>query len=72
MWIEYNTGKPTLQWENQDTKEIIQSYGNDIRYPAFKAKIDSGEIKPVKWLDSDRYKEAKAKMDTAHLDIDII
>lgn len=61
MWIEYDTDKPKMQWENQETREIIQSYGNDKRYSAFKAKLDSGEIVPIKWEDSDQYKEAIAK-----------
>ena len=60
IWIEYHTDLPKMQWENQTTKEIIQSYGNDVRYPAFKSKLLSGEIKPIKWEDSDQYKEAKA------------
>jgi len=65
MWIEYDTDKPTMQWECQDTKVIIQSYGKDERYPAFKAKLDSGEIVPVKWEDSDQYADAIAAQEAA-------
>jgi hypothetical protein len=64
MWIEYDTDKPTLQWFNSETTEIIQSYGNDIRYPAFKAKIDSGEIVPIKFEDTDDYIARKAQYDS--------
>ena len=64
MWIEYNSGKDTLQWENSETKEIIQSYGADYRYPAFKDKIDSGEIIPVKWEDTDEAKAANMKRES--------
>jgi len=60
MWIEYDTGTPKLQWENSETREIIQSYGNDVRYPDFKKKLDSGEIVPVKWEDTQEYKDATA------------
>ena len=58
MWIEHDTGKPTLQWENSETKEIIQSYGKDSRYPAFKDKLDSGEIVPIKFEDTAEYRNA--------------
>jgi len=66
MWIQYDTDKPTMQWKNSEADakgnyEIIQSYGNDARYPAFQAKIDSGEITPIKFEDTDGYKLAMIK-----------
>ncbi len=69
-WIQYDTDKPTLQWENSVADdngnfEIIQSYGNDVRYPAFQAKIGNGEIIPVLFEHTDGYIEGNAKMQAA-------
>lgn len=66
MWIEYDTGKPTMQWQNNEADEdgnfeIIQSYGNDARYPAFKAKLDSREIVPIDFIDTEEYRIGKEK-----------
>ena len=64
MWIEYDT-KFGKQYVDSETQENIQAYGNDKRYPEFKKKLDSGEIVPVKWEDSEQYKEAIAKQEAA-------
>ena len=64
MWIQYDTDKPTLQWFNSEKTEIIQSYGNDKRYPAFQAKIDSGEIVVTKFEETEEYLAEQAKYDS--------
>ena len=63
MWTEYDTDKPSQQWVHDDGTTIAKN--NDDRYEAFKAKLDSGEIVPVKWEDTDEYKDAIAKSATA-------
>jgi hypothetical protein len=55
MWIKYETVHG-LQYVDSETQENIQAYGNDVRYPEFLKKLESGEIVPILFEETEQYK----------------
>ena len=53
QWIRYIDKTEGEFFVNPDTEENIQAYGNDVRYPDFKKKIEAGEVTVVDYKESD-------------------